>query len=547
MSNFNQTPQLVDPLASESLNQLSYNYRIDNIDFKYYVYLVNGNGDYLGLTTDAIELLDIEDNILEIAPSATCVLRNDNDSIERSNYNIQIGQGENYFARQPKNQESTAIDQFFFRNDCRDFLYVFIQPNLNELLEGQNIDKLTPLSTLFYTFSVLENEDIISENGNNKFKKLSLVDADLEILREKNTNFSSSTLKNEINLTQEGNSKRSSYTGEILKDLLIKGLDIGGSGQKTEQNGSVINNDLFELGSTNLFYSSPGEYSILDDINYVLKRHTSASYPNDPCLLRKDRYSGQYTLISYKDYFKNAIFQSKSGMSSGGFSHLETILLGEEGNTSPSNEIKKRTPFLPFNNITIGDYSMVDKFEFQNMNGIDSQSKIVSTAVHSYQIKEKQFQIDSSNNNVVRSLTDFYSYFIKGTEDEDLFLSDKISTNIFVNQLRKNNLNFKNVFSINDTEPDQRLGLGRNEILKNALFLNNAISLKLKGLTFRSAGKFFSFDRKAGGKDSIFDDKVFGTYFLAKINHVFTKGSYSNNLVGIKTYMYNMPKVKEVV
>ena len=78
------------------------------------------------------------------------------------------------------------------------------------------------------------------------------------------------------------------------------------------------------------------------------------------------------------------------------------------------------------------------------------------------------------------------------------------------------------------------------------IFLNNALELNLKGLTFRSAGKFFSFDRKAGVNESKFDDKVFGTYFAVQVDHIFSKGSYSNNMIGIKTYLFDNPDVKEV-
>jgi hypothetical protein len=190
---------------------------------------------------------------------------------------------------------------------------------------------------------------------------------------------------------------------------------------------------------------------------------------------------------------------------------------------------------------------MVDDFSFSNMRGIDTQNKLITTAVHSYQTSDKQFQIDLTNNNIQKTIDLYYSYFVKGDKDFPLFVSgNEISSNSYLNQFRKNNINYKNTFSINDKEPDQRLGPGRNEILKNMIFLNNAIELELKGLTFRSAGKFFSFDRKQGVQNSKYDDKVMGTYFAVQVNHIFSKDGYSNNIVGIKTYMFDNPKLKEV-
>ena len=546
MANFENTPTTGLPLIDETLNQASLNFRFDNVQYKFYVYLYNGDGQILGLTNDSIELLNIKDNILEIAASGTCIIRNDNNAIERSNYNLQNNQEENYFARQPKKTE-TYIDEFFFRNDCRDYLLVYIQPDYKNLVNEEEIDKLKPLSTLAYTFSIIENEDTTSiDDENVRLKKLNLVDTDLEILREKNLFFSTAKYANSENLSNVDDSLRTNYTGDILKNLIIQGLDAGGSSEKTEQNGSVIDYNLFDLGTTPLFYSSPGEYCVLNDIDYVLKRHTSSSSPYDPCLLRKDRYNQKYTLISYKDYFQNAIYQNKN-VSAGGVLHNETIYIGSESIKINNDNVKKRSPTMPFNNLTFGDYSMVGNFDFYNMSGLDTQSKLVTTAVHSYQTNDKQFQIDLSNNNISSAMELYYNFFVKGNKEFPLFVSGKeIFTNTFLNQFRKNNLNYKNKFSINDTEPDQRLGVGRNEVLKNMIFLNNALELNLKGLTFRSAGKFFSFDRKAGVNESKFDDKVFGTYFAVQVDHIFSKGSYSNNMIGIKTYLFDNPDVKEV-
>jgi len=545
MASFKYTPQQIDPIISSSLNELSNNFRIDNVDFKYYVYLVNGNGKYMGLTTDAIELLNIKDNLLDIAASGSCVIRNDNDVIERSNLNIQVDQTDNYFG-QPKGKSDTYIDEFFFRNDCRDFLYVYIEPELQDIFNNEDIDTLRPNSTLFYVFSIINNKDI--STGGQKFKELELIDADLEILREKNLGFSTSYLvKNQTeNLTHKDDSERGIFTGEVIKNLIITGLDAGGALEKTEQNGSVINETLFDLGTSSLFYSSPADYNVLDDITYVDGRHTSSAYPHDPCILRKDRYSHQYTYISYKDYFKNAIFQTEDGLASGGFAHIETIYVGEEAGTQVNNR-KRRTPYVPYNNITIGDYSMVNDYNFSNMSGLDTQSELVTTAVHSYQTNDKQFQIDLTNNNVSRSMTDYFDYFVRGDKEKPLFVGENLNTNTFLNQLRKNNINIKNTFSINDNEPDQRLGLGRNNFLKNAIFLNNALSLELKGLTFRSSGKFFSFERKSGSYDSKYDDKVFGTYFIVEVEHTFKKNNYTNSLIGVKTYLFENPNITEVL
>ncbi len=550
MPNFQTKPHLIgDPIIDESLSKGSNNFRIDNVDYKFFVFLMNGDGQYFGLANDAIELLQINDNILEIAASGTIIIRNQNDAIERSNYNIQLDQQENYFSRQPKNEDGSVLDEFFFRNDCRDYLVVYIEPEIEDIVEGSDSQDIKPISTLFYTFSITSNEDFNApDQPDIKYKKLNFVDADIELMREKNLFFSSAKYAKGSNLEGADDDGRQIYTGEIIKNLIIQGLDKGGSGESTQQNGSVINDNLFSRGATELFYSSPGESCVLDDINYVLQRHTSSNTPYDPCILRKDRYSQLYTLISYKDYFKNAIFQSKNG-SAGGLLHTETIYLSDESLSIDSEnvKVKQRSPLTPFNNLSFNEFSMVNSYNFFNMSGLDTQTKLVTTAVHSYQLSDKQFQIDLTNNNISTIMKTYYEYFVKGQKEYPLFVSgNTIYSNTFVNQFRKNNLNYKNIFSINDTEPDQRLGLGRNDVLKNAIFLNNAIELDLKGLTFRSSGKFFSFDRKNGAIESKYDDKVFGTYFAVQVDHTFSKNNYNNKVIGIKTYLFDNPMLKEV-
>ena len=160
MPNFQTKPHLIgDPIIDESLSKGSNNFRIDNVDYKFFVFLMNGDGQYFGLANDAIELLQINDNILEIAASGTIIIRNQNDAIERSNYNIQLDQQENYFSRQPKNEDGSVLDEFFFRNDCRDYLVVYIEPEIEDIVDGSDSQDIKPISTLFYTFSITSNED----------------------------------------------------------------------------------------------------------------------------------------------------------------------------------------------------------------------------------------------------------------------------------------------------------------------------------------------------------------------------------------------------
>lgn len=551
--NFKYGPNTGFPDIDEDIYSSSIRNKIDNVNFKYFVYLVNADGVYVGLTTDSVELLQISDNILEYSSYGTLIFKNDNDAIERSNLTKNLTKKENYFARQPKNVEN-LFSEFFFRNDCRDYVIVYIEPEYTDLATNETNEDLIPFITLRHVFSVIDNEDIISEDDQStKFKKLSLVDISLELFREKNIDFSTANLVPDIdNVTQVDDGDRAILTGDALKSIIKMGVTEGSLGETSFKDENLFSS-FWDNGTTGIFYTSPGEYNVLDDIEYLLERHTSANEPFDRCLLRKNRFFGTWSLISLKDYFKNAIRQTDES-SSGGQYHIETIYLGAPGDNinDTKNSLFSRTPTIPVHNETIGEYSMVDDFKFFNMNGIDNQRDIITTAVHSYELNQKQFQIDLSNNNITKSLDTYFENYVKGSSSNTfpLFLANnktQINSNIFVNSLRKYNINFKNVFSINDKEPDQRLGMGRNAILTNAIFKNNAVELDLQGLTFRAAGKFFSFNRTKNIPQGKFDDKVFGTYFLVDVQHIFSGGTYKNKIIGVKTYLYANPEAVEAV
>ena len=230
--NFKYGPNTGFPDIDEDIFTSSIRNKIDNVNFKYFVYLVNADGNYVGLTTDSVELLQISDNILEYSSYGTLIFKNDNDAIERSNLTKNLTKKENYFARQPKNVEN-LFSEFFFRNDCRDYVIVYIEPEYTELATNETNEDLIPFITLRHVFSVIDNEDIISQDDqNNKFKKLSLVDVTLELFREKNIDFSTANLVPDIdNVTEVDDGDRAVLTGDALKSIIKMGVTEGSQGE----------------------------------------------------------------------------------------------------------------------------------------------------------------------------------------------------------------------------------------------------------------------------------------------------------------------------
>ena len=96
---------------------------------------------------------------------------------------------------------------------------------------------------------------------------------------------------------------RAVLTGDALKAIIRMGTHLGGMGE-VDMTSETLFSSFWNNGTSTLFYSSPSEYNVLDDINYVLERHTSAQMPYDRCLLRKHRFFDTWSLISLKDYFQ---------------------------------------------------------------------------------------------------------------------------------------------------------------------------------------------------------------------------------------------------
>ena len=86
--------------------------------------------------------------------------------------------------------------------------------------------------------------------------------------------------------------------------------------------------------------------------------------------------------------------------------------------------------------------------------------------------------------------------------------SNPPASNLTLNKLRTEQKNIKNVFTISSESQTQRYSFGRNKILESALFLNNCIKFRIKGVTNRQAGQFISIQRHNTVPDNYFDDKI---------------------------------------
>jgi hypothetical protein len=58
----------------------------------------------------------------------------------------------------------------------------------------------------------------------------------------------------------------------------------------------------------------------------------------------------------------------------------------------------------------------------------------------------------------------------------------------------------------------------------------------------RNPGTFIAIDRLSGSLDNDYANKLYGQWFVVKVDHIFESGTYINNIYAIKMHRHNNPK-----
>lgn len=435
---------------------------------------------------------------------------------------------------------------FNFRNDGRDMIAINIKPQVhyenNDIGENKNKNKTNSFA-LQGVFSIYETEDIITDNKNQKFLKLYFRDISYQLLREKDSYYSSGKVAAQLNSspgaaglaasdTSSGrklisNTARSVPTGIALRTILQQAL---ASDTKLSQSFSSD----WDAGSEKIFYSSPANYKAIDDINYLLRFHVSDAQNNYcPALLRHER-SGVWTFKPLSKITGSSYIKGNSNLGDlGGPGTIENFIIvrpGAGGSTSTTSP--NRSPsFSPFAN-TFSDYSYAENFTSSGMNVDDTQQGMVTTMVHSYDFGQGMFSVDQEQN----------SSESIGKAGENLFVQNQKgvtgkspASNLTNNQMRTENKNVKHEYNAS-TSQNTRLSSGRNQAMLLQFFNNAAVSFRARGKTDRTVGKYITLKRGDGANDSSFDNKLQGSYCIVRIEHSFVNKQYINEIIAVKNY-----------
>jgi len=500
---------------------------INNNPYRFNIGLVTSDGRYQELRVGAINNLVIEDTFLNFYQSGYIIINNTFDAVERVS-------DLNNVKNATSVSTSAAVKGYLMRGDARDLLIVDIMPELSEgadygTSKDADADKAFLMS---YAFAIYNTEEILGSSPGQKFKKMYFWDIHYELLREKNSYFSTANLIDSDFISSFDDSERGIYTGDAIKEFLSDFF-------KEEDGWPVKIGDTFDQGSTKIFFSSPARFKGIDCLHYLLDRHASSIKNSfDKAYLRIERHNSTFNLESLNDIFKKAVGSASNSASVMGANYLETFKLGAYSQIKDSTYELDSVSFTPLNALFMDKYGTVNNFTVDPMPGEFTQEFIAPVLVHSYSHNDKSFYIDQDRNSMSASLSVYKTNYVdsfKGVGQG----AGEIYENLFPGQYRLTNKNVKNVFTIISDDADQRLSQGRNKVLQNSVFFNNTINFRVPGATFRQAGHFVGLTFDGAGKESEFNKKLLGVYFVIDVKHIFSGNEYFNELKCIKTYNYD--------
>ena len=504
--------------------------KIDNQFYYIRAALVNPDGDRLDLSKGSLYNISLTDDLFDPFLKAEITLYNDNNAIERTtptSLNTQKG--------------------FTFRGDGRDVLFLEIIPLKTtdkeyKLEESKEYNSVFSLRNLF---TVIEDTDVIIDGVT--YKKLKLYDLDERKLKEKNLDFNSiNTIQFSKNNSLSGvplfnldDDERANNTGilmrELLKFTLVQGDDdIFYTDRSSQSSDGNINYIDFENGSSVINYASNAYKRAIDDLNYIYNIHNSNLDSKDFSILKKDYFTGKYTLINAKSFFDRAYNKDKD---EGGTFLIEKINISGAGSLKVNNAGGKS----PKNTPQFNEKSQALNVRFFNTSFDILNEKVNTKIVHEYDFKNKTFNIMQKESNIINAKEKFDNYYVKNMKGERKPFPSQITTN-----LKKLNFNYENIYNLYGGNSNITLSKGLNKLLKSSIITNLGIEVQLKGQMFRRAGKFITIDRDSLDPKNKFDDRFLGTYFIINVDHTFIKDDlYINRIYAVKTYYFDNLKFNE--
>jgi hypothetical protein len=561
------------PTKEQKYNGMHYDvqFYLDNSgDFSQTVLTSNLTSNLYPINPSAIMNLTISDNLCNWVVGGSMVLMYlPNDAPPKTNTGNSRSSGAN----------KDPLAAYQFRNDGLDLLRVMIKPKpLQQSPEAISISPNDNRWTLSYMFSVFDTEDLNHaipemEGAISRFMrciKLHFRDMRYDLMKMTNLEYStadSPTAETDISLSNGwvqldgADVPRVTTTGIALKEVFEQAL-LDPDSKATDGKAKMAKrrDDLFivepqdwDIGTSKLFYTSPAGASAIDDVDYLFSHHVSTKQLKggeddtyDMCLLHTKRpndsnFLEQFCLTPISNFFEKA----GSGANSPGELQLEHFFVTTHGDGDPSITKQFKAPITtdPSSTIDIktAKYGQIISYSFVDMSAEYNSTMFATSPVHSVDVGKRIFKIHYKGNDFKtarRVLAENYisNLYVDAGDPEKLFLPQQHEN--------KEYLNVFPVFSLNGDNEIVLQRKGLHNLLYTGLFQNACISFKTLGMSLRQPGSFIGIDETQGSENNDYTNKLYGQWFVIRVDHTFETGCYTNQIYAIKMHRFKPLKVQ---
>jgi hypothetical protein len=455
-------------------------------------------------------------------------------------------------------ENAETLKTFQFRGDGYDLLRISIVPITSE---GENksgdslrITEGDPKWCISHLFSIYEVEDINDIPGMKgpvaaymKCVKVYFRDVRQHILRTTNLEYStaySPDTDNDTKLAKEG----ALYTGKAIVEIWNQSVGEPEAGGLDSLK-IIPNEEDWDDGSTKLFYTSPAAWSAADDIDYVLSHHASkeplkgedmdtlfdmclltTKYPKSPELLE------DLTLVPLTKLFKKATEGDQAGEL-----QLEHFFVTAQSAEGKGMDLGYKSPFSEAEDrdLKTFKYGQIISYSFIDMCPDFNSRSFSSAPLYSVDVGQRTFKVRFEKNNIatVRKL-------ITENYIDPLYKGEATTEKLFIPTIHKTKKQY-NVFpnfTLNGDEVSWgdllRQKSSLHQLMHTGIFQNTCICFKTFGLTLRTPGSFIAIDKTAGSADNDFNNKLYGQWFVVRVDRVFEAGSFMNAIYAIKIHRF---------
>lgn len=442
------------------------------------------------------------------------------------------------------------------RTDGRNRIHIKIHPVNVKIING-NIAEDSDQSTfpkkyweMDFDFVIVDSFDIPVGNNQRKKRAYTLIDERYQIISEKNIEWSSEMIaikKSGLDMSMNLRDKDHALNpNDVLRDFLtiistngdtMPKINIGYNGNGNIETPNIpldqiilTNWDIGDLSNVVNFYPGANSNSnAIEDINYILSH--CVSYDRFPVILDYGRSSEDkgWHLNSISHYFEKASEEQ-----------VERLIIESSLNNLDEKDGPLNKPYIPrapnttqsnTNNFTSIEASRIREYKYSPMVALDD-NKILNSPYCYYDDYTGQFVIKKSENSVqtlVKKLEELankglYSFKGGSSYDPQIILS--------VNKTKATGQMTKNHYSLNGPYSNQQAPL--NQMILDAIFLNQSLSFQTMGLTLRTPGKFIFIDSVNSSERNPFDDRFYGQWMITNVSHFFTQKEYITEVTANK-------------